>query len=158
MKRAIAILGLGLAAGTLAFCGPYFSTTAHCRAAMRAEQPELWWLKEEFHLNDAEFKRISDLHAGYLPKCEELCSRIASKNAELRAILEKTDTVTPAIEEKLAEVAQLRAECQKNMLAHFLAVSRAMPPEEGKRYLAWIVEQTLPGSQSDMHMDGHHMQ
>lgn len=158
MKRTITILCLGIAVGVSAFCAPYFSATSHCRAAMRSEQPELWWLKEEFHLNDAEFKRISDLHAGYLPRCQEFCSRIASKNAEVRAIFAKTDTVTPDIDRKLAEIAQLRAECQKHMLEHFLAVSRAMPPEEGRRYLAWIVAQTLPGGDADMHMAGHHMQ
>jgi hypothetical protein len=29
------------------------------------------------------------------------------------------------------------------MLKHFLDVSRAMPPEQGRRYLSWILDQTL---------------
>jgi hypothetical protein len=152
MKRSIFILVLGLAVGAAAFCAPYLSTTANERAAMRSDQPELWWLKQEFHLSDAEFRRISQLHEGYLPKCQELCARIASKNAELRTIFAKTDHITPDIEEKLAEVAQLRAECQRNMLAHFLAVSRAMTPDEGRRYLGWVAARTLPGDDSGMPM------
>src|ERR1039458_7466301 len=38
--------------------------------------------------------------------------------------------------QKLAEVAALRAKCQANMLEHFYEVSQAMPPEQGRRYLA----------------------
>jgi hypothetical protein len=29
------------------------------------------------------------------------------------------------------------------MLKHFQEVSRAMPPEQGRRYLAWVQEQTV---------------
>ncbi len=32
------------------------------------------------------------------------------------------------------------------MMQHFYEVSRAMPPEQGKRYLAWVQSETLlPG-------------
>ena len=33
------------------------------------------------------------------------------------------------------------------MLTHFLQVSRAMPPKQGQRYLAWVEQQTLLQSQ-----------
>ncbi len=42
------------------------------------------------------------------------------------------------------EIAQLRADCQKETLRHFLAVSRLMPPEQGRRYLDWVLGQTFP--------------
>ncbi len=50
--------------------------------------------------------------------------------------------VTPEIEGLLAERAKTRADCEAEMLKHFLAVSRTMPAEQGRRYLAWVEEQT----------------
>jgi hypothetical protein len=29
------------------------------------------------------------------------------------------------------------------MLKHFIAVSQTMPPEQGRRYLAWVEKQTF---------------
>jgi hypothetical protein len=72
-----------------------------------------------------------------------MCRRIDAKNAELKDLLAKTNTLTPDIEKKLTEAAELRLECQKAMLKHFLEVSQTMPPEEGKRYLAWVQERTF---------------
>lgn len=51
--------------------------------------------------------------------------------------------MTPEIEVTVAEAAKLRGECQRDMLQHFLEVSQTMPPEQGRRYLAWISERTL---------------
>jgi hypothetical protein len=39
------------------------------------------------------------------------------------------------------------------MLQHFYDVSRTMPPEQGKRYLAWVQQQTVA---SDSHSQMHH--
>jgi hypothetical protein len=145
MKRSFSILCLGIVVALLGYSTLYLSATARSReaAACAAARPELSWLKQEFKLSDAEYQRISDLHAAYLPKCGEICGEIAAKNAELRTILSQTNTVTPDIANKLAEIAQLRAQCQKNMLEHFYAVSRSMPPDQGRRYLDWILAQTV---------------
>jgi len=62
---------------------------------------------------------------------------------ELKELLAKTDRWTTEIEAKLTEAGQLRVQFQKNMLRHFLEVSRSMPPDQGKRYLAWVQEKTF---------------
>ncbi len=138
MKRGAAILLLGLVLSLAAFVGFYYLGTAHCRAMMRGPQPELAWLKNKFHLSDAEFARISQLHEAYLPKCRERCRRIAEENTKLQRLLAGSTTVTPEIQALLAERAQMRAECEAEMLQHFIEVSRTMPPEQGRRYLAWV--------------------
>jgi Heavy-metal resistance len=143
MKRSGIVLLIGLALGCVAYFGGYFAETAKPRAMLHSDAPELAWLKAEFNLSDAEFKRITELHQAYLPGCEERCHRIDAKNDELRKLLAAATTMTPDIERKLGEAAALRLECEKAMLTHFLAVSRAMPPEQGKRYLAWVEEQTF---------------
>jgi hypothetical protein len=81
----------------------------------------------------------------------EMCRRIGEKNAEIKDLLAGSATVTPVIEEKLGEAAQLRAQCQKQMLDHFFTVSQAMPPEQGRRYLAWVQERTFLTSEGMGH-------
>ncbi|MGP8201428.1 MAG: periplasmic heavy metal sensor [Limisphaerales bacterium] len=143
MKKGIFILVVGLALAAAAYGCVYFFCTSSARNLERSSQPELAWLKEEFHLSDAEFKRISELHASYLPQCAERCRQIAVQNQRVKALLAATNQMTPEIEAAVAESARLRVECQRNMLRHFYEVSRTMPPEEGRRYLAWVQERTF---------------
>jgi len=143
MKRAWVILLTGVALGLCSYCGFYFAGTASYRAMLGSATPELTWLKNEFHLSDAELQSITQLHAAYLPQCAEMCRQIDAKNAELQQLLSKSSAFTPEIESKLAEVAGIRVECQKNMLRHFFEVGRSMSAEQGKRYLAWVQARTF---------------
>jgi hypothetical protein len=143
MKRVVVILSLGVLAAMTAYCAVYFAKTRDQRQLLESPAPELAWLKKEFHLGDAEFSRIATLHDGYLPRCEELCRRIAQKNSELKQLVAGTNVDAQAVERTLKEAADLRADCQKNMFNHFLDVSRQMPPEQGRRYLQWVQQQTL---------------
>jgi len=106
---------------------------------------DLSWLKREFRLSDSEMQRIRQLHEGYLPKCREMCGKIAEKQSELEAVLASGE----APDVKLTELGVLRAECQAQMLRHFQEVSRAMPPEQGKRYLSEMQKLTL-GTHQDL--------
>jgi hypothetical protein len=119
----------------------YFGAMRFCASHMSAGD-DLAWLRHEFHLNDAEMQRISQLHDGYLPKCREMCGRIASKQKEVETALANSGSTNSA-EQKLVELGTLRAECQAQMLRHFEEVSRAMPAEQGKRYLAEMQRLTL---------------
>jgi hypothetical protein len=142
----------GLVAAMLAYFGFYLLGSANSQSFRQSPQPELAWLKEEFHINDGEFARICQMHAEYMSGCAERCRRIDAKNQELKQLLSETNSITPEIEKSLNEAALLRANCQKQMLEHFYKVSQTMPPEQGKRYLAWVQEQTiLCDSHSMMH-------
>jgi len=143
MKRAWVILVSGLALAAMAYGGFYYLCTANFRGMAHDRSPELAWLKVEFHLGDAEFKRISALHEAYVAGCAERCQRIDMTNAALKALLARTNTLTPEIEQMIAAAAQLHAECQRLMLQHCYEVSQTMPPEQGKRYLDWVHERTL---------------
>jgi len=63
---------------------------------------------------------------------------IKEQNEKLKQLLSRSETVTPEIQNLLAERAKTRAECEAEMLKHFLEVSRTMPPQQGQRYLAWV--------------------
>lgn len=146
MKRAVLILVLGLAAAVAAYACVYHFCTASSRGLQETARPELAWLKDEFHLNDAEFQRVAGLHAGYLPQCAVFCRQIAVENNRLHSLLENATNATPEIDAALADTARLRAQCQQTMLRHFFDVSRTMPPAEGRRYLAWVTARTFPGA------------
>lgn len=143
MKRGVLILLLGLFTTVAAFACVYLVCIAPTRSLQRSERPELAWLKEEFNLGDAEFKRISELHAAYLPECQERCRQIDAQDEQLRMLIATATNVTPEINSALSEAARLRAECQRMMLEHFFQVGQTMPPEQGSRYLAWVKEKAF---------------
>lgn len=141
MKKSLLILFGGFFLALSAYAVVYLGRVK-TPAVPVERSPELAWLKMEFALNDAEYERIRRLHEGYLPDCARMCEKIASLNNELRQMVLATNTVTPAISEKLQEIGNVRQECQTRMLSHFYAVSRAMPEEQGRRYLASMQELT----------------
>ena len=143
MKKGIIILIFGLVAAAAAYGCVYFVCTAPARSLQKSDKPELAWLKEEFSLNDAEFKRVSELHATYLPQCREMCREIDAQNVKLQKLLSGATNMTPEISAALAESARLRSECQGMMLKHFFQVSQTMPPQQGQRYLAWVKEKAF---------------
>ena len=143
MNRSLIIVLGALALGTAIFAGSYFTSQRACQMCLQNPADDLSWLKTEFHLSDAEMARIRQLHEGYLPQCAAMCAKIAAKKLEVQAALGNGANVTAAAEVKLHELAELRAQCQAQMLRHFIAVSQAMPPEQGKRYLAEMKKLTL---------------
>jgi hypothetical protein len=158
VKKGLAILLLGLLLSAAAFGGFYYFGTASCRSMMCQPQPELAWLKKEYNLNDAEFTRIAQLHAAYLPACRERCQRIEEVNVKLNQLLRQAATVTPDIQDLLAQRAKMRADCEAEMLQHFLQVSRTMPPAQGRRYLEWVEKQSSlqgQGMEQSHQMEGH---
>ena len=164
MRRSLLILLAMLLAGAAIVGTSYLLARRICVRELASSADDLAWLRDEFHLGDAEMQRIRQLHEGYLPKCRENCARIAAKKQELQAALDNAQGMTPEAAQKLTEVAALRAQCQANMLAHFYEVSRAMPPEQGRRYLAEMqrltlgfheqIENTMSPDSSSHH--GHH--
>jgi hypothetical protein len=147
MKKGGLILLLGLVLGAASFFGFYYLGTASCRDMINRPQPELAWLKKEFNLDDAEFSRVSQLHEAYLPRCAERCRRIELQNQKLQELLRQTTTVTSEIKDLLVERGKMRAACEAEMLGHFIEVSRTMPPEQGRRYLAWAEQQLVLNGQ-----------
>lgn len=143
MKRSALILMLALAASATVFVGSYLIAQGICAKHLVNPADDLAWLRQEFRLTDAELGRVRTLHEGYLPKCAEMCERIAAKKQELEQYLAGQTDVSTTVEQKLSELGALRAQCQTEMLRHFFEVSQAMPPEPGRRYLAEMQRVTL---------------
>jgi small-conductance mechanosensitive channel len=166
MKRPQLIVVLALVAGATLLGASYQLAVRLCARQMAAKADDLAWLRQEFRLSDAELARVRTLHDGYLPQCAEMCQAIAAKKRELEAALAGATNVTATAEAKLAELGALRAQCQTQMLRHFVEVSQAMPPEQGRRYLAEMqrltlgfheqIEQSMSQPKSTHHEHGPH--
>ena len=163
-KRSLITVALALAACSVMFVVSYQIATRLCDKQMSSSADDLAWLRQEFRLTDVEMGRVRELHEGYMPKCAEMCKQIAAKKQELESVLVGATNVTMTAEQKLSELGALRAQCQTQMLRHFAEVSQAMPPEQGRRYLAEMqrltlgfheqIEQSM--SKSADHEHGHH--
>jgi hypothetical protein len=143
VRRPLFILIGVVAVSAAIFGGSFFLTRQICVRQMCNPADDLDWLRQEYRLGDAEMARIRELHKGYLPKCGEMCARIAAKKRELETALAGATNINPATEQMLIELSELRARCQSQMLQHFIEVGRAMPPEQGRRYLAEMQRLTL---------------
>lgn len=163
MNRSIVILLGALALALAIFIGAYYASQRATMMCCENPADDLSWLKNEFKLSEAEMARIRELHEGYLPQCGEICQKIAAAKRELAAIVGTSTNLTAEAKAKMNEIAALRAQCQSNMLTHFVAVSQAMPPDQGERYLAEMkrltlgeheqVEQSMSGASDHEH---HH--
>jgi hypothetical protein len=164
MRRSPIILLAVLLAAVAVAGFSYFAARQFCVQHLARSDDDLEWLRTEFHLSDAELARVRQLHEGYLPKCGAICAQIAVRKLELEAAFAaSTNAVTPAVRQKLGEIASLRAQCQAQMLVHFREVSQAMPPEQGRRYLAEMQRLTLGFHEQfenrmsgPAHAHGHH--
>ena len=164
MKRPLLILVIALLAGSALFASSYLMSRRVSEACGTGSTDNLEWLRQEFHLSDAEMARMRELHDGYLPKCAGMCAQIAAKKQELEQALAGATNISSVATQKLTELALLRSQCQAQMLQHFLEVSRAMPPEQGRRYLAEMerltvgaheqTEQTMSEHAGHEHMHG----
>lgn len=135
MKRPSLIVLLALAVGAVVFAVAYQLSHRLCAGKMTAND-DLAWLRQEFQLSAADLAQVRKLHDGYLPRCAEMCRQITAKKREVESSLEGTTNLTDEARQKLSELGALRAQCQAQMLEHFVEVSRVMPPEQGQRYLA----------------------
>ena len=120
MNRSLVILLGALALSAAIFTGSYFAGQRACVMCKAQPADDLAWLREEFHLSDAEMQRVRQLHEGYLPQCAEMCAKIAAKKTELQTALDNGTNVTADAQKKLIELGELRARCQMQMLQHFV--------------------------------------
>ena len=156
MNRSLVILLGALALGAAIFGGSYFISHRTTERCCTDPTDELSWLRTEFHLSSVEMSRIRQLHEGYLPQCADMCAKIAAKKRELNSVLAGSTNITAEAQAKLNEIAELRAQCQAQMLQHFATVSQAMPPEQGQRYLAEMKRLTLgTHEQTEQSMSGN---
>jgi len=138
------------AAAVIAFCGTNFFGTRDLREIAKAPNGELEWLRQEFHLSDAQFAKIATLHSAYTPVCNEMCRRITDANSKLDRLVSENHEVTPELEAAIREAGSVQEDCHKQMLAHIYQVSAQMNPADGQNYLRLMKSRVIqPALSSD---------
>ena len=138
------------AAAVIAFCGIHFFATRDLRQMAAAPNGQLEWLRLEFHLSDAQFKKIEALQSAYAPVCNEMCRRIMEANSKLDRLVSEKREVTPELEAAIREAGLVQEDCHKQMLAHIYRVSAQMNPADAQNYLRLMKSRVIqPALSSD---------
>ncbi len=132
------------AAALIAFCGTNFFGTRDLREIAKTPNSELEWLRREFHLSDAQFKKIEALQSDYAPVCNEMCRRIMEANSKLDRLVSEKHEVTRELEAAIRETGSVQEDCHKQMLAHIYRVSAQMNPTDGQNYLRLMKSRVIP--------------
>ena len=142
MKRLIVILALAVLLGLGAYVTSYtVARRTFCPMPDAADSSS--WLRQEFHLNDAEYAQVKKLEADYHPHCMVMCEQLGQSQLALKNLILTNKTMTPEVEVALKKDSAVQQEWRRDMLSHFYEVSQAMPPAEGKRYLQMMQAQVL---------------
>lgn len=144
MKRLVVTVALAILLGWVAYAVSFhLASFTFCRAP-DAKDPSSW-ICQEYHLSNAQYAQVKQLEDAYAPRCADLCHQIQQSHDSLKKLILANSTLTPEVKVALQKDAAVEQECREAMLEHFYAVSQAMPPDEGKRYLkmmlAMVVEQ-----------------
>jgi hypothetical protein len=147
MNRSFVIVLGALALAALLFMASFSISQRLCRVCTAEPPGSLRWLQSEYHLSNDQMARIQKLHNNYVSQCDTMCRMIAARQQAVEEAVNNTTNFGPVARQKLDELAACRAHCQSQMLQYFVNVSRVMPPDEGRRYLADMERETI-GSNS----------
>jgi hypothetical protein len=146
MKKSLLVLLLAAVIAGAGYWIYYRCATAPARTMFTQANGEMEWLRREYHLSDAQFTRIEQIHREYAPKCDLMCEKIAKANARLDQLILANKTYTPEVETAMKECLAVQGECRQALLAHVYAVSAEMPAADGARYLEMMTARIVePG-------------
>ncbi|MDD3179947.1 MAG: hypothetical protein PHQ04_06290 [Opitutaceae bacterium] len=116
------------------------------------------WLRTDFHLTDAQFAAIRQLHESYSSVCDEHCRAIREAAKARDALKAARPDGTTAIAAAEHRVQELRSACERAITRHVEQVAALMTPAEGRRYLA-LVRPKIAGfdhaATPDLHLNHH---
>ena len=136
LMHTLVILGL-LAVITGFVCYRVGSDPSLHAAATKGDPME--WLRVDFHLNDAQYAAIHELHDSYAGSCAKHC-RLIQQATKVRNALQTTQNADPiALIEADHQLQELRTHCATAITRHIRQVAALMLPVEGQRYLALVL-------------------
>jgi hypothetical protein len=146
MRNGLLVIALAMAVAVGGYCTYYRCAIAPTHAMLARPGGEMEWLRHEYHLGDAQFAHIQELHREYAPRCDVMCEKIAKANARLDQLIKANKTFTPEVDAAMKECVAVQAECRRALLEHVYVVSAEMSPEDGARYLQMMTARIVePG-------------
>jgi len=148
MKRVLLVLLITLCVSVAGYSIFYHLATRPAKCMLDQSNGGMVWLRQEYHLSDAQYSKIAKMHDDYRPTCDRMCQQVAVANKKVSDLIRSSSTVTPEIEAALKDWARLQNECRLEMLQHVYAVSTEMNPEDGRRYVKMATDRiATPGMQ-----------
>lgn len=95
----------------------------------------LRWLKEEYHLDEPAFERITALHRDYFQICDQMCRQINEADAPLLWRARQRGRKSGDIAAQLSRERAICADCEKTAIQHLRQVAAHMPAGQGERFL-----------------------
>ena len=148
MKKGLFILALSLLAGVAAF----FFMRSHMmesEGSLADSMSELGWFRQDLKLTGKQLTEVSNLHAAYRPKCEEMCECISESQEKIEALASKNRKMTPELVDAIREHDEILAECQQTMLKHIYETAEAMDENQAARYLKTMIPYALNLAHND---------
>jgi len=146
MKNAWLVIAAALVFASVGYFVYYKWETAPMQAMANDPDGGMEWLRNEYHLGDAQYSRVQQMHREYAPRCDLMCEKIAKANARLEHLIDANKTFTPEIDAAMNECVSVQAECRRELLRHVYAVSAEMSPDDGARYLQMMAARIVePG-------------
>lgn len=97
------------------------------------------WLRADFHLTDAQYSRVRELHESYAGSCAEHCRLIQEANKARSALMAANPSDTTAINDAERNIQDLRVRCETAITRHVRQVATVMSPADAQRYLALVL-------------------
>ena len=147
MKRLAVVLALAILLGSGAYFAAYTVVQRTLCPASDLEEP-LGWMRQEFHLNDAQFAQVKKLEDDYAPRCVSMCDQIQQSHAALKALILARGNMSPEVKAALQKDSEIQQQCREDMLNHIYEISKVMSPAEGQRYLQMMQAQVVTPEQT----------
>ncbi|MBL9179386.1 MAG: hypothetical protein JNM65_15085 [Verrucomicrobiaceae bacterium] len=142
MTPAVRLLGFAFLTVVVATAALWI-TRESLRSRESPAEIGLRWLKEEYHLDEPVFERITALHRDYYQKCDQMCRQINEADRPLLWRARQRGRTSSDVDALLSKERAICADCEKTAIKHLRQVAAHMPPEQGKRFL----ENILPAIQ-----------
>lgn len=135
MKKGLIFLGIILMAGVASFCLMRSHKMAERQTLLHDCLPELAWVRTDLKLTDGQLEKVTALHTAYLPKCMEMCSRIAAAREKVSAAANGSHEMSPDLGAAIREHSETRSQCQQEMIRHLYETAAVLDKDQASRYL-----------------------
>lgn len=147
MKRFATVLAITLLACLAAGIAAHYARTC---------QPPAEWMGRKLGLEGAKLAEFTAAHNEYAVSCAEMCRRIEAANDELTQQLVSEFEMTPAVVATLSRTEALRAECKRNMLAHFMKVAKLLDEGKQTEYMQLVLPLITERDSMEQSHEHHH--
>jgi hypothetical protein len=114
-----------------------------CAVASQKTPDALAWMRRNYSLSEEEFSKVCALHDSYLPKCDQMCQRMAAATKHLSEALKVSPTMTDEAKAALDEYERAQAMCQQATLQHLLDTAATMKPDAGRAFVQDVLPHLL---------------